>query len=150
MNCIKIVQIDERNESLIAKLVCLWKSSVLATHLFLSENEIESIEKCIPEALRHCNFLVIAQENVSLVAFMGIEQQRLEMLFVAPEHQGKGIGKMLIKFGIENYQINEMTVNEQNPAAKNFYEHMGFKVYKRTDRDEQGRPYPLLYMRRSC
>jgi len=26
---------------------------------------------------------------------------------------------------------------------------MGFVAYKRTDRDEQGGPYPLLYMRRA-
>lgn len=32
-------------------------------------------------------------------------------------------------------------------AGRGFYEHMGFQVYKRTDLDEQGNPYPLLYMR---
>lgn len=37
-------------------------------------------------------------------------------------------------------------VNEQNPQARGFYEHMGFEVYKRTDHDEQGNPWPLLYM----
>ena len=26
---------------------------------------------------------------------------------------------------------------------------MGFEVYKRTELDEQGNPYPLLYMKRS-
>ena len=26
-------------------------------------------------------------------------------------------------------------------------EHMGFQTYKRTDFDEEGNPYPLLYMR---
>ena len=39
------------------------------------------------------------------------------------------------------------SIKEQNPQAKGFYEHMGFQVYKRTDLDEQGNPYPLLYMR---
>ena len=39
-----------------------------------------------------------------------------------------------------------MSVNEQNPQAIGFYEHLGFKVNKRTETDEQGRPYPLLYM----
>ena len=27
-------------------------------------------------------------------------------------------------------------------------EHLGFKIYKRSDTDEQGGPYPILYMRR--
>ena len=83
------------------------------------------------------------------IAFAGIEHQKLEMLFVAPGYQGKGIGNKLLQFAIENYSINELTVNEQNPTAEKFYEHMGFKVFKRTDSDEQGRPYPLLYMKRS-
>ena len=48
---------------------------------------------------------------------------------------------------MKNYAVNDLTVNEQNPLAKGFYEHMGFEVYKRTDQDEQGNPYPLLYMK---
>lgn len=28
-----------------------------------------------------------------------------------------------------------------------FYEHIGFETYKRTDYDEEGNPYPLLYMK---
>ena len=56
------------------------------------------------------------------------------------------IGRRLLEYGAEHYGIREVTVNEQNPQAKGFYEHMGFQVYKRTDLDEQGNPYPLLYM----
>ena len=39
-------------------------------------------------------------------------------------------------------------MNEQNPQAVGFYEHMGFAAYKRTDLDKHGNPYPLLYMKR--
>lgn len=53
----------------------------------------------------------------------------------------------MLNYGIKNYNINELAVNEQNPNAKEFYEHLGFKVYKRTELDEQGNPYPILYMR---
>lgn len=60
-----------------------------------------------------------------------------------------GIGRRLLEYGAEHYGIREVTVNEQNPQAVGFYEHMGFVTYKRTDRDEQGWPYPLLYMRRA-
>ena len=41
------------------------------------------------------------------------------------------------------YSVSELAVNEQNPLAKGFYEHMGFHVYKRTDIDEQGNPVRL-------
>ena len=78
---------------------------------------------------------------------MGVENNRLEMLFIAPEERGKGVGRQLIQYGISNYDIQELTVNEQNPQAIGFYEHMGFVTYKRTELDEDGNPYPLLYMR---
>ncbi len=68
------------------------------------------------------------------------------MLFVSAEERGKGIGTKLIQYGIKEYYINEVSVNEQNPNARRFYEKNGFQVYKRTEIDEQGNPYPLLYM----
>ena len=69
-------------------------------------------------------------------------------LFLFPKERGKGIGRQLLQYGIHNYEIREVAVNEQNPQAVGFYEHMGFAAYKRTDLDEQGNPYPLLYMKR--
>lgn len=53
----------------------------------------------------------------------------------------------LVQYGLEMYGVREVTVNEQNPDAVGFYEHLGFETYKRTDLDEEGNPYPLLYMR---
>ena len=78
---------------------------------------------------------------------MGADGGRLEMLFIEPEERGKGLGGRLLAYGIEKLGIRELCVNEQNPQAKGFYEHMGFTCYKRTDTDEQGNPC-LLYTSR--
>ena len=145
----KIVEVKERTPDLIRHLLEVWDNSVWATHLFLSDSEIQSIKKYVPQALNEVLHLLIAEdESGRPVAFMGVEAGSLEMLFIAPEERGKGLGKRLIQYGIKNYSVEKLTVNEQNPQAKGFYEHMGFQVYKRTDLDEQGNPYPLLYMRR--
>ena len=143
----KIVEVQERAQDLIQRLLIVWEKSVRATHLFLSDAEIENIKQYVPEALRGVGYLIIANdEDEHPVAFMGIEDGVLEMLFIAPEQRGKGLGKALLSLGIEKYGVKQLTVNEQNPHAKGFYEHLGFEVYKRTDMDEQGDPYPLLYM----
>lgn len=145
----KIVEVKERTPDLIKGLLEVWENSVRATHLFLSDSEIQSIKKYVPQALNEVLHLLIAEdESGRAVALMGVEAGSLEMLFIAPEERGKGLGKRLIQYGIKNYSVEKLTVNEQNPQAKGFYEHMGFQVYKRTDLDEQGNPYPLLYMRR--
>lgn len=146
----KIVQIKERNSVLIQKLLDVWESSVKATHLFLSGDEINNIKQYVPQALKDVPVLVTAENKYgNPMGFMGIADKMLEMLFVSNEYRGQGIGKRLLQYGIENYSINELSVNEQNPLAKGFYEYMGFEVYKRTEVDEQGNPYPLLYMQRN-
>lgn len=144
----KIINIQERTSELIEQLTHVWEASVKATHLFLSEPEIAEIKPYVPMALQEIPHLIIAEnEDGSPVGFMGIENRKIEMLFISPEFRGKGIGKEFIEYGIEKFSANEVTVNEQNPQATGFYEHLGFTVYKRTDLDEQGRPYPLLYMK---
>lgn len=139
---------EDRTAELTERLLKVWEDSVRATHLFLSDDEIMSIKEYVPEALKGIANLIIAEdEKGQPVAFMGVQEGTLEMLFIAPEERGKGLGKRLIRYGIEKYGVERLAVNEQNPKARGFYEHMGFQVYKRTETDEQGGPYPLLYMR---
>ena len=143
------VETKNRTADFINRLLTVWESSVRATHLFLSDSEIKKIKEYVPQALAGIAHLMIAEDDRGCPgAFMGIKDGTLEMLFISSKERGKGIGKQLLRYGIENYEIKEVTVNEQNPKAIGFYEHMGFTTYKRTDHDEEGNPYPLLYMKR--
>lgn len=147
---ISIRETKDRNAGLIHSLLPVWESSVKATHLFLSEKEIESIKQNVPQALREIPHLLVAEnETGSPVAFAGIDGHKLEMLFVSAENRGKGVGKQLLQYAADTYAVNELTVNEQNPQAIGFYEHMGFQIYKRSEMDEQGNPYPILCMRKA-
>ena len=144
----RIIEIKEKTELLINQLLEVWEDSVKATHLFLSSGEIENIKEYVPQAILGVSHLVmIENENHQPISFMGIEDRKLEMLFIKNSERGKGLGKQLLNYGIENYNVNRLAVNEQNPKAKGFYEYMGFKTYKRTEIDEQGNPYPILYMK---
>ena len=78
---------------------------------------------------------------------MGTENGRLEMLFLSPDERGKGLGRQLLEYGIREQGVREVTVNEQNSQAVGFYQHLGFVTYRRTDHDEEGNPYPLLYLK---
>lgn len=145
----KIYEVQERTTQLLAILLKIWEDSVRATHLFLSDKEVKQIKEYVPQALQGVEHLIIAQEKTGKVTgFMGTENGRLEMLFLSPDQRGKGTGKQMLRYAVEQYGIEEVTVNEQNPAAVGFYRHLGFETYKRTDCDEEGNPYPLLYMKR--
>lgn len=142
----KLYEVKERNDQLVNSLLNVWEDSVRATHLFLSDSEVKRIKEYVPQAIKSVKHLVVAETD-NVVGFMGTENNRLEMLFISPQEMGKGIGKQLVQYGIQNYGVNEVTVNEDNPQAVGFYKHLGFETYKRTDRDEEGNPYPLLYMK---
>lgn len=143
-----IVEVKNRTAALINDLLEVWEDLVKATHLFLSDGEIKNIKKYVPQALNEVSHLIIIENDANIpVAFMGIEDTKLEMLFIKNSKRGKGLGKRLINYGIENYNVNKLVVNEQNPSAREFYEHMSFKVYKREELDEQGNHYPILYMK---
>ena len=144
-----LYEVTQREPQLICQLTTIWEDSVRASHLFLSEAEIQKIKAYVPQALTGVSHLLVAEEMPGQpVAFMGIEGPRLEMLFLSPAERGAGLGRQLLEYGIRHYHLQELTVNEQNPQAVGFYQHMGFETYRRTDCDEQGGPYPLLYMKR--
>lgn len=150
MEQIRIETIDKkkRTPELMTLLVHLWEQSMSSTHHFLSEKEKQDIKEEVPEALKQVSFLlVVFDENNKEVAFLGIEKTQIEMLFVSPNYQKKGIGKKLIALAKTTFHTTTLTVNEQNEKALTFYKKMGFVTYKRTNTDEQGRPYPLLYMK---
>ena len=144
----RIYEAAERSEELVRELLGVWERSVRATHLFLSDGEVRSIREYVPQALLGVAHLLVAKDEAGApAAFMGVEDGALEMLFIDPEERGKGLGSRLLRRGIESYGVRRLAVNEQNPRAAGFYEHMGFEAYARSETDEQGNPYPILYMR---
>lgn len=143
----KEIKRKDRTPLLIEQLLDVWEKSVKETHLFLSGKEIEEIKKFVPAALTAVAHLIVETDTDGTpVAFMGIDDGKLEMLFITPGERGKGLGRKLLEHGIEKYSVKELVVNEQNPQAKGFYEHMGFQVHRRSELDEQGNPYPVLFM----
>lgn len=142
-----IYELQERPPQQLERLLMIWEASVRATHHFLSDAQVKQIKSYVPQALQSVSHLIIAvNASNEPIGFMGTEQNRLEMLFLSPTERGKEIGKQLVQYGIQQYGIQMVTVNEQNPQAV-VYEHLGFVMYQRTDHDEQGNPYPLLYMK---
>ena len=140
--------VEERSAELVAQLTELWEASVRATHHFLTEEDICEIREFVPMALANVRELVVAKDERGYpVSFMGVEAGMLEMLFVGPTYIGRGIGRTIVQYGIGNLGIKQVTVNQQNPSAVGFYKHIGFRSYKITACDEQGRPFPLIYMR---
>ena len=138
----------ERTPQLLQRLLTVWEASVRATHLFLSDAEVLRIKACVPDAIRSVERLIVAfRPPDEPIGFRGTNGPRLEMLFLTPDERGHGLGRRLMHTAVHTLGVRELTVNEQNHQAVGFYTHLCFSAFRRTDRDEEGNPYPLLYMR---
>ncbi|CEQ06488.1 GNAT family acetyltransferase [[Clostridium] sordellii] len=145
---IKIENLNTINNKDMEEILDTWESSVRATHDFLSEEDIISIKPQVIEGAKYVSkLLCVRDENGIIKAFMGIHDFKIEMLFVSNESRGNGIGKRLVEYAIEVLNVNYVDVNEQNPQAVGFYKHMGFEIFKKSNFDEQGNPFPILHMK---
>lgn len=140
-------QIEEYKDRYHEPLLELWEKSVLATHHFLLPTDFQSI-KALVRTIDFNDFQVYCLVNgAELAGFIGVAEDKVEMLFIAPEFMGQGLGRRLMEFAIGSLQISKVDVNEQNTRSVSFYKKLGFEVYERSPLDEQGKAYPLLRMR---
>lgn len=125
----------------------IWEASVLATHDFLKPADFQLIHDLLqnnfPASVTLYGFF---DEKGEMQAFMGIEDGKIEMLFITPAMRGKGIGRQLMQYAIRQCNATKVDVNEENLQALAFYRHMGFEAKGRSATDGLGKPYPLLHL----
>jgi putative acetyltransferase len=126
----------------------IWRSAVLATHDFLSEGDFREISVLVEMSYLPTAPLVVAVDGKDLPhGFMGTTKDKVDALFIHAESRGKGVGRLLLETFLASREQVTVDVNEQNGSGRVFYEKMGFELVSRSDRDDAGRPYPLLHMR---
>ncbi|HEY3765578.1 MAG TPA: acetyltransferase [Gaiellales bacterium] len=132
-------------------LVALWERSVRATHDFLTDADIVGLRPRVVDALddEALELWVLADGTDAPIGFMGLAGDDITALFLDPDHRGRGGGRRLVAHA-QALRRGALTVdvNEQNPGARGFYEALGFTVAGRSPLDGDGRPFPLLHMRR--
>lgn len=128
-------------------LTDLWYRSVKATHLFLKEDDIKRLVPFVKMGLEGIQSLIVEYDGDTPVGFMGIEDKKMEMLFLDVPYMKKEYGKKLILEGINDFDVQYVDVNEDNPNAVEFYKKMGFMQYDRNELDDQGNNFPILKLK---
>lgn len=126
----------------------VWQSSVKATHDFLKPEDFEFFKEIVYSGAVFSSvpFLKIAKCESRIVAFLGVSDENLEMLFVHDDFRRQGIGKFLLQYALGHLNVRKVEVNKDNGQAVGFYENAGFSTYEETEFDGLGKPYPLLRM----
>ena len=144
VSSMKVEKVKKENYS---ELINIWEASVRATHDFLQEKDINYLKPLILEHYFDAvDLKCVKNSDGKILGFSGVADGKIEMLFISPESRGKGVGAALCQHEINNANVTKVDVNEQNPQAIGFYEHIGFKVIGRSPLDGQGKPFPLLHM----
>jgi len=140
-----VIEIRPSQPSDGANLLRIWCDAVDASHDFLAPADRAAIEPLVANYVRTAALLVAILDGQP-VGFMGITGSNIDSLFIDPAQRGKGVGRFLTDRAGSPATVD---VNEQNGLAVSFYRHIGFEVTGRSELDDQGRPYPLLHLRRN-
>jgi len=128
-------------------IIELWELSVRASHLFLPEDYLQKIKNLLPSILPTVKLFVhFDKDDQTITGFLGVGDEKIEMLFIHPAKRGQGIGRLLNQFAVEQLQTYKVDVNEQNEQAVSFYKKIGYKVVGRAEVDGLGKPFPILQM----
>ncbi|MDX8253320.1 acetyltransferase [Acinetobacter pittii] len=128
------------------QVVAIWKSSVDATHDFLTADDRIEIEKEVVGFFSETPVWVAVNADDQALGFMFLHDGHMEALFIDAAARGLGVGKALLLHALNIYPNLTIDVNEQNQQAIGFYKHMGFQVSGHSPVDSQGRAYPLLHL----
>ncbi len=131
----------------VPRIVEVWEASVRATHHFVSESDLQIFKPLVRDSNHTGYSYCVRDEQGAAVGFAYVEAGKVEALFIHPDWRGKGIGRRLLQYAVDTLNATELDVNEQNPQALGFYQHMGFEITGRSDVDDMGKPYPILHMR---
>lgn len=128
-------------------LFAIWLRAVRATHLFLSEADINFYSGLVrTEYLPHAILWVAADDADQPLGFMGMTEDKIDALFVAPEQHGKGVGRTFVEYARRMSPNLSVDVNEQNEGARSFYRRMGFREVGRSEWDDHGRAFPIVHL----
>lgn len=125
----------------------IWKRAVDATHHFLTPEDRRAIEAEVAAFLPQAPLDLAVDAADRAIAFMLLDGNRMEALFVDPAYRGSGVGRLLVQHALSRHPGLCTDVNAQNGQAIGFYERLGFQAIGRSGQDGQGRPYPLIHLR---
>ena len=71
--------------------------------------------------------------EAQLLGFVAFREGWIDHLYVHPDHQGEGIGELLLRKPLRYRQARRLWTFQQNARARAFYEKHGFRLVELTD-----------------
>ena len=128
-------------------VVKIWLESNIQAHSFIEsdywkENK-EEVRKMLPHSL-----IQVAEIDGNIVGFIGMNETRIQGLFVSSDFQSRGIGHSLIEWAKTGNEELTLSVYQKNQRALQFYLKEGFVIGERLMDQKTGEIELLMQWKR--
>lgn len=142
------VSIRTGHEADFDALTDLWERSARASHAFMDDVEFAHQHPRIRDLLLPSMDVWLAEADGVPVGFVGAREDVVELLYIAPEAQGQGIGTSLLTQVAGGRGPDRVEVFADNERGVGFYRSQGFVEAERYLTDVAGGTFEVLRLRR--
>lgn len=126
----------------------IWRAAVRHGHPFLGLATLREQERKVRDLYLPVAENWIAERRGRALGFIGLLDGHVGGLFVDPACHREGVGRALVEHAADLHGRLTVAVYEANPGALAFYRRCGFLETVHRPRDADGRPFPVIEMRR--
>ena len=130
--------IRKHQEKDLDSIMDIWYKSSTIAHPFLKETFVEKVKIDMKDLYIPGSDTWVYEENGSIQGFVSMMGNEVGGLFVRPNQQSKGIGKLLLKYVEDMNTELEVEVFDKNTKAKEFYLRYGFSIFEESFHEESG------------
>ncbi len=131
-----------------AALAALWFEASRAVHGFFTEEALREQQVLVAEQYLPGSETWVAEDATGPLGFIGLVDDFIGGLFVAPSVQGQGVGRALVDHALARKGQLALEAYEANGSARAFYTRLGFRETGRRAEDDLGNPFPLVRLQR--
>lgn len=111
-----------------SRVLDIWLSASVQAHDFVEADFWRSQVESMRDIYIPSSEVYVYEQESGTVGFYALYEDKLAAIFVAPEHQGKGIGKSLIQHAKTKRKSMTLLVYKSNIASVKFYLSQGFSI----------------------
>lgn len=130
------------------RLLDIWRAASERGHPFFSREQLDEQQQLVGDVYLPQAETWVALSDAKPVGFIGLLDDFVGGLFVAPESHGTGVGRRLIEHALERRGTLELDVYALNAGALSFYRRLGFVEISRRPRDDNDLPLEVVQLRR--
>jgi len=142
------VSIRTASEADFDALTELWEQSARSSHAFMDDAEFVELKPRIRDLLLPSMDVWVAESVGETLGFVGARGEHVELLYIAPEAQGHGIGRLLLGQLAEGEGPRSVEVYAGNSVGLSFYLSQGFRETRRDPTDAAGRAFAIVHLER--